>query len=278
MKKSVVAMCSLLFGAVQQSTAANVEATMYLDMEMPCLKSEMLSGRIVIRNHGDDDIMLLKREPYWPNMLVDEQLYLFPDISVQEARVFYPGPEHGLEGEPSRSRIKHVVGSCIQENRDHITLKKGETFEVNFAGRKIEPPAFNFHNPRKRIPFKIELYLSPDTWIPVAVHPPIAIAYDAKYTPLTGLEKGGVLDGNAARVTRVQIGPNEFLWAKAEFATSSQRLADLHPDDVVTHSNKMITITQKDGKVRTIPEADIARVSAERAEEKRKARQQKGEN
>ena len=252
----------------------NVEAIMYVDTEMPCLKEfERLSGRIVIRNNGEDEVKLLKREPHWSNMLVYEQLYLFPDISVQEARTFYAGPEWGLAGEPSRSRIKYVVDSCVQSNEDIITLKKGESFEVNFVDRKIEPPAFQFHNPRKRIAFNTELYLQPDTWIPIEVHPPIEVAYDAKYTLVT--EKG---DNNNAWVTRVQIGTNEFLYAKLNSAVPSLRLADLHPDDVVVHSNKVITITQKNGKVRTIPEADIPRISAERTEEKRKARQLETKN
>ena len=274
MKKSVVTMFVCFFATAQQVVSVDVEAVMYLDTEMPCLpkESEGLSGRIVICNKGNDDIKLLKSVVN-PDDVVHSQLYLLPNIS-QEERTFYVGLESDF-GRPTRTALKNSVDYCLQKNGWFIFLKKGEFFEVEFDGREIETAGLLLHASyaRKRIPFKVELYLSPDTWIPVEVHPPIEIAYDAKYTQVT--EQG---DNNSTRVTRVQIGTNEFLWAKANPAMPSLRLADLHPDDVVVHSNKVITITQKNGKVRTIPEADIPRISAERAEEKRKARQLETKN
>jgi len=271
MKKTVIAMFTLLFGIAQQTTGVNVDAILYVDTEMPCLREfEKLSGRIVIRNHGEDDIKLIKGTPVFPEMLAFHQLYLFPDISVQEEERITARP---AQSPYIRARIKNGIDSWVQRNQDIMTLKKGETLEVNFEHRELEV----LHGAGNRLlPFKAELYLSPNTWIPIEVQPPIMVACGAKFIPLTVTETGVKYDRDAVRISRVQIGTNEFLLASEKF--SYYRLIDLQPDDTVTHSNKVITITQKNGKVLTIPEADIARVSAERAEGKRKARQLETEN
>ena len=97
------------------------------------------------------------------------------------------------------------------------------------------------------------------------------VAGDAKITYLSHIKADPDYDENASWVYRAQIGTNEVLFVKKKYI--HHRLSDLRPDDIVTYSNKVITITQKDGKVRTISEADIPRISAERTEEKRKARE-----
>jgi len=259
MKKSGIAMLALLFNVAQQSTATDVKATMYVDTEMPCLSGERLSGRIVIRNNGDDEIKLMGR-PDFLEKLAYFQLYIFPDVSVEEEERMTARP---AESPFLRARIKNHMDSDVSKNRDIVTLKKGDNLEVVFEGIELKVP----HSTSQVTPFVVELYLSPDTWLPVEVHPPIEAAFDAKHTLVTTTEKG---DNSTARVSRVRIGTNEFLWAKANSSSQSQRLADLHPDDAVVHTNKTITITRKDGDVRTIPEADIPRVSAERKEERRK--------
>jgi len=247
----------------------NVEAIMYLDTEMPCLRdNEWLSGRIAIRNNGDTSIKLLKGTQAFPQMLVYEQLYLFPDLAAEGAGTVFIAPDSRLEGKPSRSSIKRGVDYYSQRNEDTMELKKGETLEITFIGREVDSPIFFSSGKRRDIPFKAELYLSPDTWIPVEVHPPIVVASGIAYTSVTPTEAGAKWDENATKVYRVPIGTNEVLLVKEK--SKYHRLADLQPDDVVTHANKTITITQKNGNVRVIPEADIPRVSAERKEERRK--------
>ena len=252
----------------------DVKAVLYLDTEMPCLRNEALSGRIVIRNNGDADVKLLKSAVN-PNDFVYSQLCLFPNVSAHDARDFFIGfePYHSLRGAPLRDVIKYNVDYEVQRNEDIVTLKKGELLEVSFKDRSLlEIPVIAHDVPDRRVPIAAELYLSPDTWIPVEVHPPISVACDAKSTRITA----GEIHRDTTQVYHICIGTNEFLRVYANGA--DYRLTDLKPDDVVTHSNKVITITQKDGKVRTIPEADIARVSAERAEKKRKARQLETKN
>ena len=269
MKEPVIVMLALLSGVAWQTAAHNVEAIMYVDTDMPCLRSELISGKVVVRNNGMADIKLLKGTPLWPNMFVSEQLHLFPDISVED--------EERITARPvtrwyRRQTIKENSDYEVQNPRNEgviATLKKGESLEIGFSGIEIPVP----HGAdNQRIPFAVELYLSPDQWIPIEVHPSIVVACDAKYTLVTANEKGSKWDNDAARVSRVQIGTNEFLWVKAKSSSFSQRLADLCPDDVVTHTDNTITITRKDGNVRTIPEKDIPRISAERKEEKRKNR------
>ena len=275
MKKSVVTMFVCFFATAQQVVSVDVEAIMYVDTEMPCFENVLFSGKIVIRNNGDEVVQLLKGSPAFPEMLVFDQLHLYPDMPIQEIRTFYAKPERVISGEIDRYEIKENIDYQVNRGEFIVTLKKGESFEVKFGGREIGNSDFRTHAfmVRKRIPFAATLYLPPDMWIPVKVHPPISIAYDAKSTSLTPIETGPEWDRTSVRLTRVQIGTNEFLHAKLNSAVPFLRLADLHPDDVVVHSNKVITITQKNGKVRTIPEADIPRISAERAEEKRKARE-----
>jgi len=271
--KKTTAMCGIMLMTMfnlHSETKPNVEAIMYLDMEMPCLANESLSGRIVIRNNGDGDIKLLRRMPNFPDMLVHQQLYVRMDVPEEEEMRMGAKPAMRWR---ARSYIKEDTDYEIQEGGGFVTLKKGESLEVNFQGREVTVP----HGAEnKRVTMVAELYLSPDKWIPVEIRPPLVVAGDAKLTFLSHIKAGSHYDENAPWVYHAKIDTNEVLFVKEKRV--HRRLSDLHPDDIVTYSNKVITITQKDGKVRTIPEADIARVSAERAEEKRKARQQKGEN
>jgi len=249
----------------------NVEAIMYVDTEMPCLKEfERLSGRIIIRNNGEDDVKVMGRTPDFPEMLVYFQLFLFPDISVQEEEQMTARP---AESPHIRARIKRDIDAFVKRNEDIITIQKGESFETAFENINIKVPhgAYN-----RCLSFVAELYLSPDTWIPVEIRPRIMVACDAKITAVTVTKSGVPKDINTPWVYRAQIGTNEVLLVRENHI--HYRLSDLHPDDVVVHSNKVITITQKNGTVRTIPEADIPRISAERTEEKRKARELETKN
>ena len=267
--KTIVAtaILTLLLNAAQMSSAADVEAIMYLDTEIPCLPSETLSGRIVIRNNGDDDIKLLKREPRWSDMLVHNQLYLFLEIPEDEKGKM---TDRAMTGRNMRQTIKENVDYDVQKNNSEyvVALKKGETLEVEFSDRALEG-LYSIGN--RHVSFEAELYLSPDSWIPVEVLPPIVVACGISYNPITAIEAGAKWDKDATLAYRVPLGTNEILLVREK--SKHYRIANLCPDDVVTHINKRITITQKDGTARMIPEQDISRVSAERKEKMRKSRQ-----
>jgi len=275
-REMTIVMFALSLGIIHQAVAHNVEAVMYLDTEMPCLSSELLSGKIVICNKGEEEVKLMKSAVALDDYFVHEQLYLFPDIPLEEEKMI-GGDRGGLGGQPSRATIKENTDYEVQRNEHIITLKKGESFEVAFDRRRLEASALFLHGGgKRRIPFAAELYLSPDVWIPVEVRPPIAVAFDAKAG--TPVKEGKWINGNEPWVWRVRIDTNEFLFVKTDSASPTYRLGEVHPDDTVTHSNKVITITRKDGSVRAIPEAEIPRVSAERKEEIRKNRQPETKN
>ena len=233
---------------------------MYLKTEMPCLHRQMLDGRIVIRNNGDEDIKL-QQGPVLRDLLVHSQLYIRMDVTEEE--------EMRISARPAtrwmkRFDIKESTEYEIQEGGNFVTVKKGETFEVDFSTRQVTVP----HGAgNKRVTMVAELYLSPDKWIPVEIRPPLVVAGDEKTIGITSRTRNKV---NEPWVYRINIDTNSVLYMAVE--RTGYDLADLNLDDVVTHSNKVITITQKDGKVRTILEADIPRISAERTEGKRKAR------
>jgi len=256
-------MCALMFNAILPLTAGNVEVIMYIDTEMPCLQSEWLSGKVVINNKGDRDIKLLEED-----VVPLFQLYWHPNISEQDAPRAYAEMERGDGMRFSRSTVKGTTDSMVEKSERIVTLRKGESKEIVFEGKEIDAPYFYFHNPRRQIPFAAELYLSPDVWIPVEVRPPVAVAFDAKSG--TPVKEGKWVNSNEPWVWRARIDTNEFLFVKTDSASPTYRLGEVHPDDVVTHANKTITITQKNGNIRTIPEKDIPRVSAERKEERRK--------
>jgi len=271
MKKTAVTFGVMLtvFG-LHSEPKPSVEAIMYVDTEMPCLQyDEMLSGRIVICNNGEDEIRLMKGTPVFPEMLAYEQLFIFADISVQEEERMTARP---AESPFLRQRIKRRIDSEVEKNMDIVTLKKGESLEVSFKSIELVIP----HSTSRPTPFAAELYLSPDTWIPVEARPPIVVAGGVTYTSVTPTKAGQKWDEDATKVYRVPIGTNEVLLVKEK--SNYHRLSDLHPDDVVTHANKTITITRKNGNVRVIPEADIPRVSSERKEEIRKNRQPETKN
>ena len=270
MKKTAVTFGIMLTAfSLHSEPKPSVEAIMYVDTEMPCLQyNERLSGRIVIRNNGDNEIKLLSR-PNDPGMFICFQLFLFPNISIQEEERMTARP---AESPFLRQRIKRHIDSEVNKNVDIVTLKKGDSLEVVFDGIELKIP----HSTSNPMLFAAELYLSPDTWIPVETRPSIVVAGGRTYTPVTPTEAGAKWDENATKVYRVPIGTNEVLLVKEK--SKYHRLADLQPDDVVAHANKTITITQKNGNVRIIPEKDIARVSAERKEEIRKNRQPETKN
>jgi hypothetical protein len=268
MNKLAIAMYALFFSAVQRSIASTVEVVMHVDTEMPCLKSELLSGTVVIRNNGDKDIKLPKGTSQYPDMLVHEQLYLFPSIPTQKEKDLLAG--HGvLGGQPSRTTIKEQVDAVLQNSESTVTLKKGESLTINFDNREISASILSFT--RERIPFAAELYLPPNNWIPVEVRPPVAIACDAKIIPVATGNNKHRKKGNAAWVFRVRMGTNEFLCANSN--SSTHRLLDILPDDTVSFSNQTITVKQKTGDFHIIPERDIPwMIDKRRNENRRKAR------
>ena len=278
MKKAML-ICGIIVAGhdLYSEPKPDVEAVMYLDTEMPCLQGQTLSGKMVVRNNGNDDIQLLKSVVN-PDDLVRSQICLFPNFSEQERKSFSDelAAHVGLNaGDPLRDIVKLNVDYEIENNHaDYfVALKKGETLEIQFEGRMMQIPFLLLGGGNRRVPIGAELYLFSDKWVPVEVRPPISVACDARLIPIIAIETGPAWDRTSVRLTRVQFGTNGFLRAKLNSASPSLRLVDLHPDDVVVHSNKVITITQKNGTARTIPEADIPRISAERAEEKRKARE-----
>ena len=256
---TAMAMSTLLSGAVQQTMANNVEAVMYLDTEMPCLSGERLSGKIVIRNNRGTDIKLVDED-----ILSYFQLYWRPNISVQEARTIYAEAERGFGERISRSTVKGTTDAMVEKNERIVILRNGESKEIVFENREIDESNLLRHAgySKKRIPFAVELYLSPDTWVPVDVRPPISVAYDAKAG--TPVKEGKWIKSDDPWVWRARIDEKEFVFVKTNSVSPTYRLSEVHPDDTVVHTNKAITITRKDGSVRTIPEADIPRVSAER--------------
>jgi hypothetical protein len=220
---------------------------------------------VLIRNNGDDDIKLLKGTSIYPDMLVHEQLYLFPNIPVQEEKDMLAG--HGiLGGQPSRTTIKDQVDFALQNSENVVTLKKGESLTINFDNREISASVLSFT--RNRIPFSAELYLPPNDWIPVEVNPPIAIACDAKLTPVVAENSKHKKGKAAAWVFRVRMDTNEFLYARSNFST--HRLLDVHPDDTVVLSNQTITVKQNTGGTHIISERDIPQMLDKRRNEKRK--------
>jgi hypothetical protein len=258
-------MYALFFSAVQRSGASTVEVVMHVDTEMPCLKGELLSGTMMIRNNGDKDIKLLKGAPHYPDTLVHEQLYLFPNIPVQKEKDILAG--HGfLGGQPSRTVIKDQVDSALQNSESTVMLKKGESLMIDFGNREISASVLSFT--RERIPFAAELYLPPNGWIPVEIRPPIAIACDAKIIPVAASNNKHGNERGAAWVFRARIDTNEFLCANLN--SSIHRFLDIRPDDTIGFSNRTITIKQNTGDMHIIAERDIPRMGDKRRNENRK--------
>ena len=152
--KRLISMCGIaltLFNAYAEQKP-DVEATMYLDTEMPCWRGQMLDGKIVVRNNGDEDIKLMKSEMS-PAHFVYGQLYIRMDVSEEE--------EMRLSAKPAtrwitRFRIKENTDYEVQEGGHFVTVKKGESFETDFAAREVTVPhgAGNM-----RVPMVAELYL-----------------------------------------------------------------------------------------------------------------------
>jgi len=257
---------------VQSEQKSDVEAIMYLETEMPCRQGQTLSGKIVVRNNGNEDIQLLKSAVN-PDNLVRSQICLFTNFSEQERKSFSDAhaAHVGLDArDPPRDIVKLNVDYEIENNHTgyFITLKKGEAFELKFEGRMMQIPFLLLGGGNRRVPIGAELYLSPDKWVPVEVHPPISVAC---YVKPIGITRAARYNADEPWVYRINIGTNSSLYMALD--RTRYDLADLNLDDVVTHTNKTITITQKDGKARVITEADIPRISAERTEAKRKARE-----
>lgn len=262
MNKIVLVMCIVFHSSVQWSIASTIEVVMHVDSEVPCLRSELLSGTIDICNNSSNDIKLLKGTKIYPDIIVHEQVYLFPKIPIQKEIDILAG--HGMPGgQPSRATIKDQVGSYFQNPEATITLKKGETLTIEFANREISASILSFT--RERIPFAGELYLPPNNWIPIDIRPVIEIACDAKIIPVSASKKE---QQKSTWVFRARLGTNEFLCANLNFST--HRLLDINLDDTVCFSNKTVTVKQKSGRLHTIPECDIPKIIENRRHEIRK--------
>lgn len=262
MNKLAMAMCTLFYSAVQQSIASGVEVVMYVDTEMPCLKSELLFGTMTIRNNSDDEIKLLKGTLCYPDMIIHEQVYLFPDIPAQKEIDILAG--HGVHGgQPSRTIIKGQVDSALQNPGATITLKKGESLMINFGNREISASILSFT--RERIPFAAELYLPPTKWVPIEFRPAVAVACDAKIIPVTPSNKEHT---KSTWIFRVRTDTNEFLCVNKDFST--HRLLDINPGDAVSYSNQTITVKQNTGDLHIIRERDIPQMIDNRRHERRK--------
>lgn len=255
-------MCTLFYSAVQQLIASGVEVIMHVDTEMPCLKSELLSGTIEIRNNSDDEIKLLKGTLRYQDMIMHEQVYLFPDIPVKKEMAILAG--HGVPGgQPSRATIKGQVDSTLQNPEATVTLEKGGVLMIDFSNRELSASILSFT--RERIPFAAELYLPPTNWIPIAVRPAVAIACDAIITPVVPSNKD---HRKGTWLFRVRMGTNEFLCVNSNFST--HRLLDINPDDTVCFSNQTITVIQSTGGSHKISERDIPQMIDNRRHERRK--------
>ena len=265
MKKMII-VCGVMLAVfnLHSESKPNVEAVIYLDTEMPCLKDEVLSGRIVISNNGNDDIKLLQSEAN-PDSLVHEQLFLFPNISSMEKEQVRDLP---LKRRHLMQNIKDGVDYEMQVTRKgktFVTLKQGETLEMSFDNREI----YVVQNAVNRLEYTATLYLPPTAGVPVEICPPISVAYDAQLSPIANVGKGGKRNNDSPwRLFRVYMDTSEFLYAKTDY--SFHRLLDLYPGDTVVHSNKIVTVTREDGKMRVISEADLNRIRSERQEERRK--------
>lgn len=262
MNKLAMAMCTLFCSAVQQLIASGVEVIMHVDTEMPCLKSELLSGTIEIRNNSDDVIKLLKGTLRYPDMIIHEQLYLFPDIPFKKEMDILAG--HGVPGgQPSRATIKGQVDSALQNPEATVTLEKGGVLMIDFGNRELSASILSFT--RERIPFAAELYLPPTNWIPVEVRPAITIACDAKIIPVVPSNKE---HKKSTWLFRVRMDTNEFLCVNSNFST--HRLLNINPDDTVCFSNHTITVKQNTGRVHILPERDIPQMIDNRRYERRR--------
>jgi hypothetical protein len=262
MNKVTVAICVLSFSVAHQSAASGINVVMHVETEMPCLKSELLSGTIEIRNNSDNDLVLLKGTECYPDMIVHEQVYMFPDIPDKRESGVLAG--HGVPGgQPSRETIKRQVDSALQTSDGTIRLKKGEEIKIAFDNRELRASILSFT--RERVPFAAELYMPPANWIPIEVRPAIAIACDAKVTPVRSSSKE---HSKSPHLFRVSMETNEFLCVNARFST--HRLLEITPDDTVIFSNRTITVEQKSGDLRIIHEQDIPQVIDNRRHERQK--------
>jgi hypothetical protein len=241
MNKTVFSVFASILFVVQRALPFPVEVSMELDTEMPCLKSEMLEGTLRIINKGEEGIKLLKGTPNFPDMLVHEQLYLYPDISPQKEKRILAG-EGSMGGKPSRQSIKEQTDSELADSENVFILKPGENCVIKFWSREITAALLAFTH--ERIPFKAELYLSPDVWVPVGVRPSISVACDAKITPIR--QEGGTdTVRHPMWIFRTRIDQNEFLCATENF--SSRRVLDITSNDTVTISGQTVTMKSKNG-------------------------------
>jgi len=272
MKKKIVMM--LLGGIMAGILPADEELTVAMELisEMPALRVDGLSGKVVLVNNGREAIKLVKNTEKLPCEFVESQIRFFVDtnsvpINMQEAICGYP--LHGIPyGNQSREDIKRRTEFIIDKKGDFIILPAGQSYESHFWD--IEFDMLQYFPFYKRLLFKAELYVQPDLWIPIKITTPLEFACDAKIkhiTPNSMLKK----EKTPLLAARVSIGTNEFLYA------GGKRVLDLSPDDQVEQNdNTRIIVTRKDG-TKTEISTDNIDIFAKQREEKRKAKQTTGD-
>ena len=267
-KTIIICGAVLVVSTLYSDPKPSVEAIMYLDTEMPCRQDEVLSGKIIIRNNGDDDIQLLEGTSSYPELLVHHQLYVFPDIH-KEGYNNLKTHSNILAERDYRQRAKfNVEHESKNLTTGLVTLKKGASLEVRFDDLELY---MVFGNHKLQVPYVVELYLSPDTWIPVKVQPSIEVSYNSK--AVKSIKEGKRSNDNEPWAWRIHVGTNEFLFTKLNSSSRIQRLLEIQPDDIAVYTNQEITVTRRNGDVLVFPEQDFTRISAERKEKIRKRRQ-----
>ena len=257
----------LLAGVTAGTLPADAELTVTMEItsEMPLLPREDIIGKIRLTNNGTEAVKLVKnKEDYW---FVFTQVRFFLDFSLEEQRQFISPPFGIPYGNRSRAFVKKETDFIIDKQGDFIVLSTGQSCEFSFD--EVEFPTLAFIHVNRRFPFKAELYVQPDRWIPITITPPLEIAKDATFKWVTPHSVSQV-QVKPVYVTRASIGTNEFLCASKD--NNFFRFFDLSPDDQVEQNNSVhITITHKDG-TKTKIDMDKIDILAKQREEKRKAK------
>jgi len=268
MKKKIVMM--LLGGITAGILPADAELTVTMEItsELPLLQGEYISGKVTLVNNGTEAVKLVKnKDKFW---FVHTQVRFFVDtdtVPIKEQEIICGYPLHGIPyGDKLREAVRFDTNFAIDEERDFITLSVGQSHDFLFEGIGID--MLQFFHINKRLPFKAEMYVQPDQWIPITITSPLEFAKDAKsklITPNSILKA----EKNPFYVARVNIGTNEFLRVSG---SGNRRLIDLSPDDQVEQNdNTRITITHKDGTKTEITSGNVDSMVKQR-QEKRKAK------
>jgi len=268
--KKEIATILLLAGVTAGTLPADTELTVTMEItsDMPLLQGEYISGKVTLVNNGTEAVKLVKnKDDFW---FVHTQVRFFVDtdtIPIKEQEVICGYPLHGIPyGDKLREAIISDTNFAIDQERDFITLSAGQSHDFSFEGIGID--MLQFFHINKRLPFKAEMYVQPNLWIPITITSPLEFAKDAKsklITPNSIL----IAEKNPFYVSRVSIGTNEFLRVSGR---GNRRLIDLSPDDQVEQNDSTrITITHKDGTKTEITSGNVDSMVKQR-EEKRKAK------